>query len=278
MIKNDISKILKEGSIKQRIKMLSEHYANLTVGGKGILSDKETRELSDSFKTSPEINAFNKMNRAFRDLRPALLALNQYRVSFRHSIATITGYVLLWESYKETEELLNSTLWEVKDKKLRKELSTKLSKNSNYIFTEVELQTDDTLIFRTDSPRRPRRGIKKKDFIEEADKTLEGIIHLWKENAELNIIQVKSYVKAITDWMEERDFKPKPFKDLLNQIMDDIYADYAPYPKYSKSQMTTIKGGLDISIMEKYFVYPEPDEIEPDENLCKAFREGYLND
>lgn len=274
MSKNDISKILKEGSIKQRLRLLTEHYADLSTGGKGILTDKESKELSDSFRTTPEINAYNKMSRVDKAIRPALLALNQYRISYRETIAHITGYVLLWESYKETEELLNSTLWEIKDIKLRKQLSSRIAKGYRYLFTDIELQEDNTIIFRTD---RPRKTSKVKPEGDNKDNTLEGIINLWTKRAEVLIAQVKAVSKAIEDWMDENDYKPKPFKDLLKEVENDIYGDYSPYPKYSKSRFITSSLNIDISLMEKYFVYPEPDEIELDEDMYRKFREDYLH-
>ncbi len=60
MSKKDISKSIKNGSAKNKVKLIAEHYALLQTNSKGLFSDSEAQELIDSLKTPQEIRLFTK--------------------------------------------------------------------------------------------------------------------------------------------------------------------------------------------------------------------------
>ncbi len=76
MSKTDISRSVKNGTAKQKIKLIAEHYALLNTNSKGLFNEREAQELIDSLKTPQEIRLFNKIIQCDRATRHALYLLN----------------------------------------------------------------------------------------------------------------------------------------------------------------------------------------------------------
>ena len=278
MIK-DISKILKEGSIKQKLRLLIEHYANLSTGETGLLTEKEAKALVDTFRTPQELRAYNRVVEVERLFRPALYTVNQYRISYREAIANITGYSQLWQTYKENEDLLNTLLIEVEDKKLRAKLTKTITTGRGfYLWSNIEKDEEGYIRFNTGEPRK-RATIKNKKFIIEEDShSLEDMLGLWKERAELYICQTKTLIKALTEWMDENDYKPTPYVNMIKEILEDVEEDKSYLPKFSKARMRGIMHERTEEVLSKHFFYPNAEEIGIDEVLFKRYRRDYLGE
>jgi hypothetical protein len=273
MSKKDISKSIKNGSAKNKVKLIAEHYALLNTNSKGLFSDSEAQELIDSLKTPQEIRLLNKTVSADRVIRHTLYLLKQYQLSYRESIAYVTGYALLWESYLTSENMLNELLYEVKDKKIKEHLIENLQK-SPYILAKIEKDEEDGFVrFATDKPRKQ----KTKAQSSSGPITLEGILDIWKTQTETAISQTKAIAKAITDFMEENDFKPSPYKEMINGILKDINKDRSITPKYSKRKTLEMfpEDNKDTHFT-KFFVFPDPEEIEVDQDFYEKVRRDYL--
>lgn len=271
MSKKDISKIIKEGSYKQRLRLLAEHYSDLVTGGKGLFTEAEAREIIESFKTRTEIKAYNKTIETDRRMRSAILQMAVYGVSYREAMGYLSGYSLLWESYQRTEELLNNLLTEVTDKKLKAKLIKETTDNTRYLFTKIQ-EEEGFIRFRTDKARNPN-----KDEIY----SLEEMLGLWSKQVAKLIGQIKGVIKALEDWMEERDFKPKAYIERIESIKQDIEEDKSILPKYSERKI--MASGLfrekdkKIKLLKKYFVFPDPNKIEPNEETYRNFRRDHLD-
>lgn len=274
MSKKDISKSIKNGSAKNKVKLIAEHYALLQTNSKGLFSDSEAQELIDSLKTPQEIRLFNKTVSADRAIRHALYLLKQYQLSYREAVAYVTAYSLLWESYLRSEDTLNEMLYEIKDKKLKHKLIENNLLKAPYIFTEIERDKEDGFIrFATDKPRNRKSKENPSGAI-----TLEGVLELWTKQTVTAISQTKAIAKAMTDFMEENDFKPSPYKEMINGILEDINKDRSVTPKYSKRKMLEMfpEDNKD-TLFTKFFVFPDPEEIEIDQDFYDKVRRDYLN-
>jgi hypothetical protein len=272
MSKKDISKSIKNGSAKNKVKLIAEHYALLQTNSKGLFSDSEAQELIDSLKTPQEIRLYNKIISADRVIRHSLYLLKQYQLSYRESIAYVTGYALLWESYLNSEDMLNGLLYEIKDKKTKENLIENLQK-STYILAKIEKDKEDGFIrFATDKPRNRKSKENPSGAI-----TLEGILDIWKTQAETAISQAKAIAQAMTDFMEENDFKPSPYKEMINGILEDINKDRSITPKYSKRKMLEMfpEDNKD-TLFTKFFVFPDPEEVDVDQDFYEKVRRDYL--
>jgi hypothetical protein len=274
MSKKDISKSIKNGSAKNKVKLIAENYALLQTNSKGLFSDSEAQELIDSLKTPQEIRLFNKTVSADRAIRHALYLLKQYQLSYREAVAYVTAYSLLWESYLRSEDTLNEMLYEIKDKKLKHKLVENNLLKAPYILAEIERDKEDGFIrFATDKPRNRKSKKNPTGAI-----TLEGVLELWTKQTVTAISQTKAIAKAMTDFMEENDFKPSPYKEMINGILEDINKDRSITPKYSKRKMLEMfPEDTKDTLFTKFFVFPDPEEIDVDQNFYEKVRRDYLN-
>jgi hypothetical protein len=274
MSKKDISKSIKNGSAKNKVKLIAEHYALLQTNSKGLFSDSEAQELIDSLKTPQEIRLFNKTIKADRATRHALYLLKQYQLNYREAVAYVTAYSLLWESYLKSEDMLNEMLYEIKDKKLKHNLIEKNLLKAPHIFAEIERDKEDGFIrFATDKPRNRKSKENPSGAI-----TLEGVLELWTKQTVTAISQTKAIAQAMTDYMEENDFKPSPYKEMINGILEDINKDRSITPKYSKRKMLEMfPDEKTDEVFNKFFVFPDPEEIEVDQEFYAKVRRDYLD-
>jgi hypothetical protein len=273
MSKTDISKSLKNGTAKQKIKLIAEHYALLNTNSKGLFNEKETQELLDSLKTPQELRLFNKTVKADRTIRHALYLLKQYQLIYREAVAYVTAYSLLWESYLKSEDMLNEMLYGIKDKKLKHKLIENNLLKAPYIFAEIERDKEDGFIrFATDKPRNRKSKENTSGAI-----TLEGVLELWTKQTVTAISQTKAIAQAMTEYMEEMDFKPKPYKEMVQAILEDIHKDRAISPKYSKRKMLEMfPDEKTDEVFNKFFVFPDPEEIGMDQDFYEKVQRDYL--
>jgi len=275
MIK-DISKTVKGGSVKQRLKLIAEHYAMLQTsgGGKGLFTDHEVQELIDSFKTPQEIQRYNQLAEQDKRVRNSFLHLSIYVSQFKEAMAYITGYCLLWESYDRASEMANSMLHEVKDKDLRKQLINRATENS-FFYSKLEVEDGQYIRINTGKARNSKANKGKTGD----DYNLEGILQIWSNKASTLLASCKGMASAILDYMEEKDFTPKAYKEMIKTLLEPIEKDWSILPKYSKKRME--ESGLltpdKVHYYNKYFVYPIAEEIEPDQEVYRTMRVAQLD-
>ena len=275
MIK-DISKTIKGGSVKQRLKLIGEHFAKVqTSGGKErLFTDHEVSGLVDTFKTPQEIQKYNQLAGYDKMVRNGISILEIQVKEFKEAMAYITGYCLLWESYDRASEMANSMLHEVKDKDLRKKLINRATEN---LFFYSKLEVEDGQYIRINTGKaRNEKGNKGKTG---DDYNLEGILQVWSNKASTLLAECKGMASAILDYMEEKDFTPKAYKEVIKTLLEPVEKDWSILPKYSKNRME--ESGLlapdKVRYYNKYFVYPMAEEIEPDQEIYKKMLDSMLN-
>lgn len=276
MIK-DIAKTVKTGSVKQRLKLIGEHYAKLQMsGGKDrLFTDHEAQELIDTFKTPQEIQKFGQLAENDKRVRSAISLLLIQVNEFKEAMAYVTGYCLLWEAYDRASEMANSMLHEVKDKDLRKQLIKRATTNSNFFYSKVEVEDGQYIRINTGKARNPKASPERSG----ESYNLEGILQLWSKKATKLLSECKGMASAILDYMEEKEFTPKAYKEMIKTVLDPVERDWSILPKYSKKKLE--ESGLltpdKVHYYEKYFVCPIAEEIEPDQEIYKTMRELQLD-
>lgn len=272
MIKN-ISKILSKGSAKQRIILVATDIAEKNLGNSGLLSETELKELIDTFNTPAEIRLYNKFRRTEELIRNALHILYQYKNIYREYIARIEGYCITWEVYNEIKEIINDLLFKVEDKKLRGDIVKELV-NKNLLFAKFTKDKTQEGFVNIDTG---------KPNIKEVEGGLEGLLAINKEKAVNTIMEFKTLLKAIKDAVEENDFQVKPYINLYETAEAEIKDLEPSLVKYSKKKFTKKMEILGIEhdakllkISEKYFVFPDYEEIEIDEAKYKKIRESLI--
>ena len=273
MAKKDLSKILKNGSVRQRLKLLDEYRAGISYGKPSSLTTKELDELNDSFQSPEENRLYNRHLRAYRNYREMILGADGIYGAFKEAIAYIHGFTMLWDTYDRNEEALNSVIAEAQDTKLKAFIAKEFTKQSQFLYADVDVDKEGFIRFYTDNRLAKEKGKKTKE-----DHSIEAILRIWKERAEDNARQVHTVAKALLDLMEEINYKPTAFSDRLQFLLTAVTEDQALTPKYSKKQMLDLLGtGANSDLYTKYFVYPEPENITVNEeeynNVQKVLRE-----
>jgi len=287
----NISKILSKGSPRQRIVLLTtdSFQEYLAISGikpdaKTILTDEEKQSLLNSFKTPPEIRLYNKYAKLNRDFPYFLMILKETQLNYNEAIAYLIGFTNTWQDYQYTEQTFNRILYEVKEKKLKNKILKIILDESPFLYAELEKNTGGSVRLVTSIDKERIR--------------LEGLIKAWSGKAENTLREAKSYIKAIRDYLTEEDFLIQALKDILNYYEKGFREDKALIPKYSKRQMDEmlkslkndeqmfrkiVKTGHRIisdkedDFFAKYYVFPDYDELEIDENAYNTMLEGAKN-
>lgn len=267
MAKKDLSKILKTGSLKQRLQLLDEVRAEVRLG-REILSGREHQELIDSFTKPEEIRLYNQHLHAYKAFVDFLAGVETSYLAYKEAIAYIIGFTLLWDTYERSEELLNRVIAQVTDKKTKDLIRKQFVDRHHFLYADIETDKDGFLRFYTDSTStkaKPRAN----------DYSIEGILRLWKKNAEDRARDTKTIAKVLLDYMDTSDYKPKAFYGKILGILEDVNKDKSLFPKFSKQRAVAELDG-DLDLLAKYFVYPDPEntEILEDEydRLAQSFR------
>jgi len=287
----NISKILSKGSPRQRIVLLTtdSFQEYLAISGikpdaKTILTDEEKQSLLNSFKTPPEIRLYNKYAKLNRDFPYFLMILKETQLNYNEAIAYLIGFTNTWQDYQYTEQTFNRILYEVKEKKLKNKILKIILDESHFLYAELEKNTGGSVRLVTSIDKERIR--------------LEGLIKAWSGKAENTLREAKSYIKAIRDYLTEEDFLIQALKDILNYYEKGFREDKALIPKYSKRQMDEMLKSLkndeqmfrkivetghriisdkEDDFFAKYYVFPDYDELEIDENAYNTMLEGAKN-
>lgn len=255
--------------LKQRLRLIVEHYAQIQTGGEPLLSQREMEQLKSTFKTKEEIRAYNSISNKDSTLHACIGYLGQFRLSYRETIAYITGYVNLWIVYEETEKIINLLLQNIPELKVRKVLIKEVVKKRLLVAKMAKAKEEDIVLIVTN----------KTDG-------LEDILKSYTDLAVTNIAQTKAIYKATTDWMRRIDYTAKPYLKILDGYMVDIEKSWSIAPKYSRREfIKTLPATLSdeekeklIATNSKYFVYPDAEDIAPDEDFYRQFNNQFFSE
>lgn len=264
MSKKDISKILTTGSAKQRALLLAEDIARGKYNTDKILTDHEFNEITESFNKPNEIKIYEKFRRSDRIVTNALLNIQGLKFEALMNYSNLRGYIILWNSIENTEQIVNTILHEIKDKKERKRIAEKgvtggkllLSKNTidEEAYLEIEI-----------------------DFKATKDHSLWFLMNNVKKEAIASATKFISWSQALEDFMEEEGFNVKTYKEILNSMREDLYKPLI-WDKYSQ-EATTFIPGIDKRadrIKNKYNIAPNIKEIEVDKDHYSYFKTEFL--
>jgi len=281
MNKKDVSKVLAQGSAKQRVMILAEDIAQYRLTRKGFLTDSETRALADSFKKDSEIKLYNRLIDFDKRVTHVLSYLHQLQLAYEGSIGYLTGYCLLWNSYQREEENYNQLLHDIKDKATRKKAIRTLITASPLLATTVAGKEEGTINILT-------TGEKKHD--------IEDLIALYSERATAQVKDAKALAMAILEYMDEERFNVKTYKNEVIKVLEALSQDRAVLPRYSRMQTLDLLYGQeeDIVFMQtgekikskakrmeklfsKYWVFPDP-AVEPDPKRVEWYKNEHIKD
>ncbi len=279
MSKKDISKILTEGSPKQKLLLIAEDtarhrfnfkHSDLKDSKEPLLTDKELTALSKSFKTDREIDLYNKWIDYDRTVVTAIQNLQGFLIEYRMNSSNLRGYILLWDAIQNSELLVNSVLHEIKDPEERKRIAKDSAGRVEYLFCETAPDEEGYIEIDINHISKKKNYHGLRDLIENVSKEV-------KDSA----IKVLSWREAILDYMEEKGFNVPTYKDIIKLMTQEITTPPIDWTKY-KAGEPQFKGAEDIkrvhNIKSKYAIIPDLNSLEPDEEIVNYFKDKFLKD
>jgi hypothetical protein len=283
----DISKILAKGSAKQRALLYFNNIGeknrqpgtgkDIERAGKGFLTEAEERQLFESFKTDADIKLYSKYRRLLKTIYNKITALAAMLFQYRESIASLTGYCLLYHGYTEFADTLSGLYFTMETPEEKKRGLAYLEKHKRYLWAEIGPgENPDTDGIRLlpgydlpkgkdwKAPRTPRQTPKIRDVVEAYSKRAKG-----------DMANCKAVLKALRDVIAETGFKVEEQIDGLDRIDKDLKEDKAPLPKFSRKKTEAgLLTGDDLKKKEQLeaifgpnWLFPEYDAVERDETL-----------
>lgn len=266
MAKKDIGKILTTGSPKQRMLLIAEDIARGKYFQEKLLTDSEFNQLSNSFKKPNEIKLWNEFKKLDDIVANAIVNLQGLKFEVLMNYSNLRGYILVWNSIENTELLVNSVLHEIKDPKERKRIAEDGAKGIDLLFSKTEPDQEGYIEIKVDF---------EKDSYKEY--SLWYVMNNVKKEVETSVIKYLSWESATLDFMEERGFNVKTYKEQIKQMTTQVYSPIIGWAKYSGELNTGLPHPRLEEIIKKYAICPNIGEIKVDEAQYNWFRRYFLD-
>lgn len=272
MAVKDISKIIIQGTPKQRIALMAEDNARKKYGQESLLSELEVKQLTNSFKKPNEVALWNKWYKVDTLLTGAIMNLQGLKYEVLMHYSNLRGYILVWDTIQEAEELSNHILHEIKNHKERIRIAQEAGKISSFLFSDIDVDPKEGYIhLNIDFMRDPEEP--EKDF------SLWYIMTNVNERAVNSAIKFISWREAILDFMEEEGFTIKAYKDMVKAISEEIYKPLIGWNKYRSDEKTFIPGvekKRADKLKERYSIAPNISELKVDPEIYSYFKKEFL--
>ncbi len=283
MAKKDIGKILTTGSPKLRAILYWEDIARGKYFQEKLLTDSDRIQLYDSFKKPNEIKLWNEFRRLDDIVTNAITNLQGLKFEVLMNYSNLRGYILVWNSIENAELLVNSVLHEIKDPKERKRIAEDGAKGIDLLFSKTEPDQEGYIEIKVDfeSCSYLDENGKPIGYKDKPRKTKE--YSLWyvmnnvKKEVETSVIKYLSWERATLDFMEERDFNVKTYKQQIKQMTTQVYSPIIGWAKYSGELNKGIPNPRLEKIIKKYAICPNMDELKVDEAQYNWFRRYFLD-
>jgi len=287
--KIDVSKILAKGSAKQRALLYFNNIGeknrqpgtastDIKRSGKGFLTESEERQLWESFKTESEINLYNRYNKLLKAIYQKTTGLAAMLFQYRETIASLSGYCLLYHGYAEFADTLSGLYFAMETPEEKKKVIDYLEKHKKYLWAEIgpTKNPDTNGINVLPGWDLPKTNKLKDPLIPRKTPKIRDVLEVYSKRAKNQLGECKAVLKAIRDTIEETGFKVEEQIEGLDRIEKDLKEDKAPLPKFSRKKTEEGFGYLEDNPkkkknMEEIFgpnwLFPEYEETEIDETI-----------
>jgi hypothetical protein len=280
MSKKDIGKILTTGTARQRLLIIAEDRARIVYGEERLLTEGDFNKLLGSFKKPNEIKLYNQFLGYTKAVNNAILNLQGLKYEVIKHYSDLRGYILLLNSYENSETLVNSILNEIKDPVERERLAKIGASGSSLLFSETIVDKEGFIDIQTNhkKPIKDSKGNPKNKEILGNQLTLWEVMNNVKHKAEATACKYLSWEKATLDFMEDKGFNVKTYKGKIEYLSTEIWSPIIHWAKYYGENNTGVSKPRVDRLLHKYKIAPDRDLYEIDEVEYKFFRDEIIGD
>lgn len=263
MAKKNIDKVLTSGSPKQRLLLIAEERARGKYFKERLLTEGEFNKLNESFRKPNEVKLWNEFKNLDDTITNAIINLQGKMFEVLMNYSNLRGYILVWNTIENAELLVNSVLHEIKNQEERRRIAKAGATNVNILLVKTEPDQEGYIDINIDP---------KEEKI-----SLQYAMNNVKKEVETSVIQYLSWERATLDFMEERGFNVKTYKEQIKIMTAKIYEPIIGWDKYSGEISSPLSHPRLERIVKKYAICPNMDDLKVDEEEYNWFRRYFLD-
>lgn len=263
MAKKNIDKVLTSGSPKQRLLLIAEERARGKYFKERLLTEGEFNKLNESFRKPNEVKLWNEFRNLDETITNAIINLQGKMFEVLMNYSNLRGYILVWNTIENAELLVNSVLHEIKNQEERKRIAKAGATDVNILLVKTEPDQEGYIDINIDP--------------KEEEISLRYAMNNVKKEVETSVIRYLSWERATLDFMEERGFNVKTYKEQLKKMTAKIYEPIIGWDKYSGEISSPLSHPRLERIVKKYAICPNMDDLKVDEEEYNWFKRYFLD-
>lgn len=263
MAKKNIDKVLTSGSPKQRLLLIAEERARGKYFKERLLTEGEFNKLNESFRKPNEVKLWNEFKNLDDTITNAIINLQGKMFEVLMNYSNLRGYILVWNTIENAELLVNSVLHEIKNQEERRRIAKAGATNVNILLVKTEPDQEGYIDINIDP---------KEEKI-----SLQYAMNNVKKEVETSVIRYLSWERATLDFMEERGFNVKTYKEQIKIMTAKIYEPIIGWDKYSGEISSPLSHPRLERIVKKYAICPNMDDLKVDEEEYNWFKRYFLD-
>ena len=263
MAKKNLDKVLTSGSPKQRLLLIAEERARGKYFKERLLTEGEFNKLNESFRKPNEVKLWNEFRNLDETITNAIVNLQGKMFEVLMNYSNLRGYILVWNTIENAELLVNSVLHEIKNQEERRRIAKAGATDVNILLVKTEPDQEGYIDINIDP--------------KEEEISLQYAMNNVKKEVETSVIRYLSWERATLDFMEERGFNVKTYKEQLKKMTAKIYEPIIGWDKYSGEISSQLSHPRLERIAKKYAICPNMDDLKVDEEEYNWFKRYFLD-
>ena len=263
MAKKNIDKVLTSGSPKQKLLLIAEERARGKYFKERLLTEGEFNKLNESFRKPNEVKLWNEFRNLDETITNAIVNLQGKMFEVLMNYSNLRGYILVWNTIENAELLVNSVLHEIKNQEERRRIAKAGATDVNILLVKTEPDQEGYIDINIDP--------------KEEEISLQYAMNNVKKEVETSVIRYLSWERATLDFMEERGFNVKTYKEQLKKMTAKIYEPIIGWDKYSGEISSLLSHPRLERIVKKYASCPNMDDLKVDEGEYNWFKRYFLD-
>lgn len=248
-------RVLKSGSVREKALMIANHLFDARAGEKTFLTQEEINAIARSINSDKDIAIYEAYKKMVTKIDTFLMIIAQCKYSYLIALYELDRLLVMMQKDKDMERIINKILHHVQDADTKRK-----------IISEIDTDGELYLKYGIYSNIIMSHYINNKDLRLEVANNIPKHINTNLETVKTQQARLKTAIKAIKDFMDEKKFK-------LNEISRFIKRTET-WIKKDKSELLILKAHKPNAQDIKE---PDYNTAEINNTLYKNYTEGFLN-